>query len=224
MEEAKAAEAVQKKKPTASYDPFDDMMGGESSEEGDLMDFDFSAPAKKKTEDPKPSVQEPKQVEKPVESAPTREDLTSHRIDKLMAALDTHLCRLSSKVKQSLTIHLCLIVLAFQLGKFYILKHLLSKDDLLSVLTIDTDKIAQFQADCKELKMRIYTARKMRSEGQHTEADKLQKELDMELRAMQTAVQVLYGKLHFQNLKMHIQKIKRTIEKKIKMLETYKSM
>jgi len=50
--ETKKAEPSKKK-----FDPLDDMFGGDSSDDGDLMDFDFSAPKKKaepiKVEEPK---------------------------------------------------------------------------------------------------------------------------------------------------------------------------
>lgn len=45
------AKAKEEKKPAAAFDPFADMMGGDSdSDDVDLMDFNPSAPPKKKEE------------------------------------------------------------------------------------------------------------------------------------------------------------------------------
>ena len=198
LKAAAALAAPAKKKP--AFDPFEDMMGGESSEEGDLMDFDFRAPPQKK-EEPTTAVVQPAE---PAAAAISKDDIEAHRLDKLMHSAIIDLRRLGSKVKKSMIMYLCLIIMASQIRKFHIVKDLLSKDDLVSVLGIDSDKIAQLEADSNELKMKIRKARGLRKDGLNTEADQLQKELEKELKDTHSAVKTIYGKLHFQNLKMHI--------------------
>ncbi len=62
------------------------------------------------------------------------------------------------------------------------MKDLLSKDDLSSVLGIDSEKIAQLEADCNELKMKIRKVRGLRKDGSDDEANRLQGELEKELK------------------------------------------
>ena len=111
LEKKKAAEAAkavpEKKKP--AFDPFEDMMGGDSSEEGDLMDFDFSAPPKKK-EEPKPEVEV--QPAEPAAPSISKADIEARRLDNLMHSATIDLRRLGSKVKKSMIIYLCLIISA----------------------------------------------------------------------------------------------------------------
>lgn len=75
---------------------------------------------------------------------------------------------------------------------------------MVSVLGIDSEKITQLEADCNDLKMKIRKTRGLRKDGSNVEADQLQKELEKELKDTHSAVKTIYGKLHFQNLKMHI--------------------
>lgn len=56
--------------------------------------------------------------------------------------------RLSSKMRKSLIIHLCLITLSFQMSKFYIFRDLVSTDDLQKLFQIDSAKLLELLKVC----------------------------------------------------------------------------
>ena len=170
VEEAKAV--PEKKKP--AFDPFEDMMGGDSSDEGDLMDFDFSAPPKKEEEKPKPAEKEDKDKEEPEQPSISQSDLETYRLDNLLHSVIMDLRRLGSKVKKSMIMYLCLIISASQINKFYLIKNLLSKDDLLKVLSIDCEKVSQLESDCADIKMKLKKVRGLDQKSEITEIERLQ--------------------------------------------------
>jgi len=51
--------------------------------------------------------------------------------------------------------HLCLIILAYLMGKFYIVKELFSADDLQRALSIDVKGAMTMRKKCSELKREI---------------------------------------------------------------------
>ena len=51
--------------------------------------------------------------------------------------------------------HLCLIILAYLMGKFYIVKELFSADDLQRALNIDVESAMTMKKKCSELKREI---------------------------------------------------------------------
>lgn len=113
-------------------DPFDDLMGGDDDSDGiDLMDMDFSAPPKKA------AVKPPKTEIKQEEPAPKRASITFFQEDesdseflRKFEQATSMIQRLSSKVRKSLIMHICLMILSFQMRKFYIFRDLTSAEDL----------------------------------------------------------------------------------------------
>lgn len=176
LEKQKAAEEAkavpEKKKP--AFDPFEDMMGGDSSDEGDLMDFDFSAPPKKKEEKPKPAEKEDEDKKEPEQPSISQSDLETYRLDNLLHSVIMDLRRLGSKVKKSMIMYLCLIISASQINKFYLIKNLLSKDDLLKVLSIDCEKVSQLESDCADIKMKLKKVRALDQKSEIAEIERLQ--------------------------------------------------
>lgn len=199
LEKQKAAEEAkavpEKKKP--AFDPFEDMMGGDSSDEGDLMDFDFSAPPKKKEEKPKPAEKEEKDKEEPEQPSISQSDLETYRLDNLLHSVIMDLRRLGSKVKKSMIMYLCLIISASQINKFYLIKNLLSKDDLLKVLSIDCEKASQLESDCADIKMKLKKVRGLDQKSETPEIERLQQDIERDLKETREQVKAIYGKLHF---------------------------
>jgi len=100
------------------------MMGGDSSDEGDLMDFDFAAPPKKKEESAKPSTAAPVKLE--LKAA----EIAFNKICDLVNKCQLQIHRLTSKVKNSLIVHLSLILVCNETRKYTTAKDLLSKENL----------------------------------------------------------------------------------------------
>ena len=129
------------------------MMGGDDSDDGiDLMDFDFSAPPKKKEE--KKKAPEAKSGE---ESAGIVKGENKYVLSLLKhyQAVQGLMQRLSSKIRKNLVMHICLVILAYLMGKFYIVKELLSSEDLQKVLKIDFKIIIALKMKLAELKREI---------------------------------------------------------------------
>jgi hypothetical protein len=114
-------------------DMFDDMMGGDDSDEMDLMDFDMP-PKKKEVKTERVSELDfnfEQAPEKRVEPYRTKVEAT---VNNECQNILNKLQKFCSKQRQSLLMHISLICLAYKMCKFYIVKDILSKDDLLKVL------------------------------------------------------------------------------------------
>ena len=126
--EARKQEKPAKEKKQAAFDPFADMMGGDDSDDGiDLMDFDFSAPPKKKEEKKKATEAEFDEESVDVIKGENKYVLSLLKHYQVAQGL---MQRLGSKIRKNLVMHICLVILAYLMGKFYIVKELLSSEDL----------------------------------------------------------------------------------------------
>jgi hypothetical protein len=109
------------------------MFGEDSSSGEDLMDFDLDAPAPSKTG----GTLKGEQAGAPEKLVLSDEDIESYKLIQVQQQCERSIQRLHSKLKQSIMMYLYLIVLAYRTQKFYIIKDLLSKDDLIASLNVD---------------------------------------------------------------------------------------
>ena len=134
----------------------------EAKEGDDAVDAEFE------------EVKEDKDKEEPEQPSISQSDLETYRLDNLLHSVIMDLRRLGSKVKKSMIMYLCLIISASQINKFYLIKNLLSKDDLLKVLSIDCEKVSQLESDCADIKMKLKKVRGLDQKSEITEIERLQ--------------------------------------------------
>ena len=113
--------------------------------------------------------------------------------------------------------HVCLVILAYLMGKFYIIKDLLSTNDLQKVLSIDVKSLQILSKQSAELRVEIGKMQKTAQDGLAggIEDSAAYKDVKKRLEESLSAIKVQYNKLYFQHLKTHIQKFKCAIEKRI---------
>ena len=116
--------------PAKKFDMFDDMMGGDDDSDGcDLMDFDFQAPPQA----PKPTA---------LKSQPTIKETQSQGLNKpatlawFKLPTQSYRARLSSKLRQSLIMHLTLLIFAYLNNKFFICRDLLSQENMGNIFKV----------------------------------------------------------------------------------------
>jgi len=96
------------------------------------LDFNFDQAPEKRIEPKRPTIRGAK------ERSPEFETML-HKIQKFCA-----------KQRQSILIHICLVCLAYKMCKFYIVKDILSKDDILKVLAIQVDGLESLTKSCQD--------------------------------------------------------------------------
>lgn len=115
--------------PKPSFDAFEDMMGGDSSE-GDLMDFDFTAPKRKITDRNNGKAAQPDSTASNEPEKLSEAEIEYNSLVRLFGKTYAQLQRVLFKIKCTLILYLSLFVLAARFKKFNILADLLTQEHL----------------------------------------------------------------------------------------------